>query len=220
MGGHGGLNILPQKRWNVYNFDNREKVRKDEEEAAEKERENAEEQRQRDGEARLRLLRSRARQREGTLESQLQGEEQRPLIQDSADGTEAAAAAPATGAAVDGAVAQASQPATSHFNLFADLEEAEKSRDKDGHVAGGDSGSKTDRRRGNDGGGKKERSLKDQKSEKAREEEDQEKYRLGYGVVGKQAPWYAREGRGEEERSRGGLLERDRKEGEAEAWTA
>jgi len=29
MGGHGGLNILPQKRWNVYNFDNREKVEKD-----------------------------------------------------------------------------------------------------------------------------------------------------------------------------------------------
>jgi len=21
MGGHGGLNILPQKRWNVYNLD-------------------------------------------------------------------------------------------------------------------------------------------------------------------------------------------------------
>jgi len=29
MGGHGGLNILPQKSWNVYNRDNREKVRKD-----------------------------------------------------------------------------------------------------------------------------------------------------------------------------------------------
>jgi hypothetical protein len=31
MGGHGGLNILPQKRWNVYNYDNREKVEKDQE---------------------------------------------------------------------------------------------------------------------------------------------------------------------------------------------
>lgn len=30
MGGHGGLNILPQKRWHVYNQDNREKVAKDE----------------------------------------------------------------------------------------------------------------------------------------------------------------------------------------------
>ena len=31
MGGHGGLNILPQKEWNVYNNDNREVVRRDEE---------------------------------------------------------------------------------------------------------------------------------------------------------------------------------------------
>ncbi|KAL2642980.1 hypothetical protein R1flu_010567 [Riccia fluitans] len=37
MGGHGGLNILPQKRWNVYNFENREKVKRDEEEAAREE---------------------------------------------------------------------------------------------------------------------------------------------------------------------------------------
>lgn len=36
MGGHGGLNILPQKKWNVYNWDNKEKVEKDEREAEEK----------------------------------------------------------------------------------------------------------------------------------------------------------------------------------------
>ncbi len=29
MGGHGGLNILPQKKWNVYNHDNRAIVDKD-----------------------------------------------------------------------------------------------------------------------------------------------------------------------------------------------
>jgi hypothetical protein len=29
MGGHGGLNILPQKKWNVYNWDNREIVDRD-----------------------------------------------------------------------------------------------------------------------------------------------------------------------------------------------
>ena len=30
MGGHGGLNILPQKSWNVYNRDNRQRVERDE----------------------------------------------------------------------------------------------------------------------------------------------------------------------------------------------
>lgn len=29
MGGHGGLNILPQKKWNIYNRDNRERIERD-----------------------------------------------------------------------------------------------------------------------------------------------------------------------------------------------
>lgn len=37
MGGHGGLNILPQKKWNVYNWDNRLKVEEDIKKAEEKE---------------------------------------------------------------------------------------------------------------------------------------------------------------------------------------
>lgn len=57
MGGHGGLNILPQKRWNVYNFDNREKVRKDEEEAAKEEQLKREQSVKRDAEFRLQQLR-------------------------------------------------------------------------------------------------------------------------------------------------------------------
>ncbi|XP_061341088.1 uncharacterized protein LOC133287474 [Gastrolobium bilobum] len=57
MGGHGGLNILPQKRWNVYNFDNREKVRRDEEEAAREEQLKREQARKRDTEFRLERLR-------------------------------------------------------------------------------------------------------------------------------------------------------------------
>ena len=35
MGGHGGLNILPQKKWNVYNWDNKLKVEEDIKRAAE-----------------------------------------------------------------------------------------------------------------------------------------------------------------------------------------
>ncbi|XP_057524634.1 uncharacterized protein LOC130804267 [Amaranthus tricolor] len=57
MGGHGGLNILPQKKWNVYNFDNREKVRKDEEAAAKEEQLKREQSRKRDSEFRLQQLR-------------------------------------------------------------------------------------------------------------------------------------------------------------------
>lgn len=57
MGGHGGLNILPQKRWNVYNFDNREKVRKDEEAAAKEEQLKREQSRKRETELRLEKLR-------------------------------------------------------------------------------------------------------------------------------------------------------------------
>lgn len=57
MGGHGGLNILPQKRWNVYNFDNREKVKRDEEAASKEEQVKREQSRKRDSEYRLEQLR-------------------------------------------------------------------------------------------------------------------------------------------------------------------
>ncbi|KAK7251121.1 hypothetical protein RIF29_34047 [Crotalaria pallida] len=58
MGGHGGLNILPQKSWNVYRADNREKVRRDEEEAAREEHLKREQARKRDAEFRLERLRA------------------------------------------------------------------------------------------------------------------------------------------------------------------
>ncbi|KAG8662240.1 leukocyte receptor cluster member 1 [Manihot esculenta] len=58
MGGHGGLNILPQKRWNVYNYDNREKVRRDEEAASREEQLKREQSRKRDAEFRLERLRT------------------------------------------------------------------------------------------------------------------------------------------------------------------
>ncbi|PWA36975.1 leukocyte receptor cluster member 1 [Artemisia annua] len=57
MGGHRGLNILLQKRWNVYNFVNREKVRKDEEAAAKDEQLKREQSRKHDTELRLHQIR-------------------------------------------------------------------------------------------------------------------------------------------------------------------
>jgi len=56
MGGHGGLNILPQKKWNVYGRDNRLRVARDEEAAAEREKKSVEEQRQREKDARYKAL--------------------------------------------------------------------------------------------------------------------------------------------------------------------
>jgi hypothetical protein len=57
MGGHGGLNILHQKKWNVYNLDNRMKVEKDKREAAEKERNKEIERRNKETEERLNMIR-------------------------------------------------------------------------------------------------------------------------------------------------------------------
>lgn len=57
MGGHGGLNILPQKRWNVYNRDNIEKVERDKRKAEERRKEQEEKQREVENESRLRVLR-------------------------------------------------------------------------------------------------------------------------------------------------------------------
>jgi hypothetical protein len=57
MGGHGGLNILPQKSWNVYGQKNRQKVAEDE---AERDKKEARVQAQHDKatrELRLRALR-------------------------------------------------------------------------------------------------------------------------------------------------------------------
>ena len=46
MGGHGGLNILPQKSWNVYGRENRLKVARDEAQHAEEEKVRMEKQRE------------------------------------------------------------------------------------------------------------------------------------------------------------------------------
>eukprot|EP00879_Flechtneria_rotunda_P009217 GHRR01009650.1.p1 GENE.GHRR01009650.1~~GHRR01009650.1.p1 ORF type:complete len:462 (+),score=180.56 GHRR01009650.1:154-1386(+) len=63
MGGHGGLNILPQKRWNVYNRDNRLKVARDEAQHNARERELQGKHRVAEAQARRHLLLERARER-------------------------------------------------------------------------------------------------------------------------------------------------------------
>ena len=68
MGGHGGLNILPQKKWNVYNPDNRLKVAKDEAAHAAKEAEKQRKQSIAEAEARLTHMRQRSAARMGRSE--------------------------------------------------------------------------------------------------------------------------------------------------------
>ena len=58
MGGHGGLNILPQKSWNVYNVKNRARVRRDEEKFEEERKQARQEQVAIEQESRLNYLRS------------------------------------------------------------------------------------------------------------------------------------------------------------------
>lgn len=100
MGGHGGLNILPQKRWNVYNFDNREKVKQDEQAAAREEQLRLEQSRRAEADSRLESLR-RARgiaTASATIESTSE-----PVVAAAESGVEA------------------SEGDSGHINLFGDL---------------------------------------------------------------------------------------------------
>ena len=56
MGGHGGLNILPQKKWNVYNWDNRDIVERDKRIHSQKERRNYEQNREQQLENKINVL--------------------------------------------------------------------------------------------------------------------------------------------------------------------
>ncbi|OWM86445.1 leukocyte receptor cluster member 1 [Punica granatum] len=144
MGGHGGLNILPQKRWNVYNYENREKVRRDEEAAAKEEQLKREQARKRDAEFRLEQLRT-AR---GLA----------PLEQPS------------------GPLETDKNPG--HINLFEGIRIFDPVK-----VSDHDSGEGRD--------GSKRKKMKKEEAPRTVTAED-EKYRLGYGLVGKgvKLPWY------------------------------
>ncbi|KAF5729857.1 hypothetical protein HS088_TW20G00222 [Tripterygium wilfordii] len=161
MGGHGGLNILPQKRWNVYNYDNREKVRQDEEAAAKEEQLKREQARKRDTEFRLEQLRT-AR---GLA----------PLIRPAESATKPEE--PATTPAEAVTELDESQPKSGHINLFEGIKifDPIKVLESKGGV------------------NQDEPKKKKMKKEEVRVvTEEDEKYRLGYGVAGKgvKLPWY------------------------------
>ncbi|PHT58098.1 hypothetical protein CQW23_00461 [Capsicum baccatum] len=141
MGGHGGLNILPQKRWNVYNFDNREKVKRDEEAAAKEEQLKQEQSRKRDSQYRLEQLRQ---ARRGSASSSSAPEE------------------PAEKSAGK------KESDSKHINLFEGIRIFDPVKD-----------------------GREKKRAKKEEAVRVIAPED-EKYRLGYGIVGKgtKLPWY------------------------------
>ncbi|XP_057810438.1 uncharacterized protein LOC131024899 [Salvia miltiorrhiza] len=169
MGGHGGLNILPQKKWNVYNFDNREKVRLDEEAAAKEEQLKREQSRKRDTELRLDQL----RQARGLATRGPSQAEDKPS---------SSAAEPAPVAAVSAAEPLNSDSDSKHINLFEGI------RIFDPIKPGDEKRSEKRSRFARD----------DEKNKRMKKEEvrvvgpEDEKYKLGYGVAGKgvKLPWY------------------------------
>jgi hypothetical protein len=203
MGGHGGLNILPQKSWNVYNFDNREKVRKDEEEAARQEAIQQQQARQRDAEFRLEKLRAAAAQAKsststGTTRVQepriTQGEEEddhRPKLGNGA----VAARNEEKGSSI---IIAAEQQRPQHFNFFSGVEEIVEGSGQEG-VKPQDDGKEGKRGEGRVRDSKGRDDFRDFRDKKAKKEEakapgaDDEVYGFGYGLIGKNGkrPWYS-----------------------------
>lgn len=168
MGGHGGLNILPQKRWNVYNFDNREKVRHDEAEAAREDQLQREATRRRESHLRLAALRR-----------------NRGLQAD--DSPSPPPPPPPAAGSADPAVPPPAASDGGHINLlsggggsadFAALASA----------SGGRGAAREREPDANPNANPKKR----KKEEVRTVGPEEEKYRLGYGLAGKgvAAPWY------------------------------
>lgn len=163
MGGHGGLNILPQKKWNVYNFDNREKVKRDEEAAAKEEQLKREQSRRRDTELRLEQL----RQARGLASQAPSQAEDKP-----------------SSSVVDEPVAEPSnlESDSKHINLFEGIRIFDPIKPGDGKRI-----EKRSRFARDD-----EKNKKVKKEEVRVVGPEDEKYKLGYGVAGKgvKLPWY------------------------------
>ncbi|GLJ18301.1 hypothetical protein SUGI_0323830 [Cryptomeria japonica] len=167
MGGHGGLNILPQKRWNVYNFDNRERVRKDEEAAAREEELKREQSARRDAEFRLEKLRQANQAKRG-----FQTPQSLPSV-----------SSPQT-LAQDSTQEELPDSDSKHINLFQGWNgfqmEGEKSDDR------------KEKKKDDSRPPKKQKKMKEGGESVRTILPEDEKYRLGYGVAGKDAktPWY------------------------------
>lgn len=179
MGGHGGLNILPQKRWNVYNFDNREKVKRDEEKAAREEAIERQQARQRDAELRLEKLREAAQAKRGDSSelriAEGEGAEQ-PLLENERE---------------DEAEALVEVEGPKHFSLFeVDHSGQGSAKPKDGKDW------INDLKVGARGGLDKQDIRELKKMEKMVRAPEDEGYEFGCGLVGKSGkkPWYSTKG--------------------------
>ncbi|KAL6501566.1 hypothetical protein OROGR_026699 [Orobanche gracilis] len=163
MGGHGGLNILPQKSWNVYNYDNREKVRRDEEAAAKEEQLKREQSRKRDTEIRIEKL----RQSRGLASG----------------GSSQAYEEPSSCAQPEFVAEPFKYEIDSkHINLFEGIRIFDP-------IKGGDIKRDEKKRKF---GSDNDRNKKVKKEEVRAVGPEDEKYRVGYGVAGKgvKLPWY------------------------------
>ncbi|KAL3678084.1 hypothetical protein R1sor_021040 [Riccia sorocarpa] len=182
MGGHGGLNILPQKRWNVYNFENREKVKRDEEEAAREEAIRKQKARREETEFKLEKLREAANSKRRRVEQ----------------GSTSFEEAGNDAVVVRGTLQDEEIEATTdserprHINLFSEYE----AREKEGHGRVED---RTKERKSGDREKDRRREFQDhrdrqleKKDGKLTGEPADEHYRLGYGVSSKNGkkPWY------------------------------
>lgn len=166
MGGHGGLNILPQKKWNVYNYENREKVRRDEEAAAKEEQLKREQSRKRDAELRLEKL----RQARGLSNSSDQVERDKPA---------------STATEIPAELPKEPESDSRHINLFEGIRIFDPIKPGDG---------KREVKKGKfwrDDDNSSNKKAKKLEEARAVGPED-EKYRMGYGVAGKgvKLPWY------------------------------
>ncbi|CAN0842201.1 hypothetical protein LINGRAHAP2_LOCUS3537 [Linum grandiflorum] len=175
MGGHGGLNILPQKRWNVYREDNRAKVRKDEEAAAKEEQLKREQSRKKDTEFRLEQLRA-ARGLDPIIKPESaskapESEQQEQVAKPSSESER-----------------KDDKDDGRHINLFEGIKIFDPI-----FMKSGEEGERKKRKKEGDDGEKDRKRKRPKKEEEVRVvTAEDEKFRLGYGLAGKgvKTPWY------------------------------